>query len=157
MDRRYWDSDCFLGWLLAESDKAPQCGQVLEEAQIGNVQIITSALTIAEVLVLRGRPRLPPSDRGIIERFFRNDYIVVRSVTRRISEMARDLVWDYGIAPKDAVHVATAMEAKLALLNTFDGELLKRSGAVGEPKLLIDRPALAQLRLNLPLRTGDDD
>ncbi|HEX5959128.1 MAG TPA: hypothetical protein VFY92_10820, partial [Hyphomicrobiaceae bacterium] len=79
IDRRYWDSDCFLGRLLAEKDKEEGCRVVLTAAEDGKVQIVTSALTIAEVLALRGRPPIPPSDRAKIEAFFRSDYIVVRN------------------------------------------------------------------------------
>lgn len=157
MDRRYWDSDCFIGWLQAEPDKESYCRQVLEEAEAGNIIIVTSALTIAEVLALRGRPRVPPSNRDTVARFFRREYIVVRSVTRRLSELARDLVWDHSIEPKDAIHVATAIEAKLALLNTFDDKLIRRSGLLGDPKLLIQRPALSQPRLNLQMPSETDD
>ena len=79
IDRRYWDSDCFLGWLLAEEDKEDRCREVLTAAEDGKVQIVTSALTIAEVLALRGRQKIPPSDRAKVEAFFRSDYIVVRN------------------------------------------------------------------------------
>jgi len=47
--RIYWDSDCFLGWLKAESDKEELCGGILEEAEAGRILLVTSALTIAEV------------------------------------------------------------------------------------------------------------
>lgn len=157
MDRRYWDSDCFLGWLQAEPDKEAFCRQVLEEAEAGKILIVTSALTVAEVLALRGRPRVPPANRTQVEKFFRQPYIDVRSVTRRISETARDLVWDQGIDPKDAIHVATAIDAKLPLMNTFDDKLQKRTGRVGNPKLIIEAPALLQPRLNLAMPSEVDD
>jgi predicted nucleic acid-binding protein len=127
-ERRYWDSDCFLGWLQAEPDKEEECGQVLQAAEEGKVLIVTSALTIAEVLNLRGHPKLPTASREQTKAFFRNDYILVRNITRRVAEAARDYVWDHGIKPKDALHVATALDAGLSLFNTFDGELIAKSG-----------------------------
>lgn len=149
MERRYWDSDCFLGWFNAEADKEAHCRDVLEEAEAGKVLLVTSALTIAEVLALRGQPPIPPANRERVEAFFRRDYIAVRNVTRRIAESARALVWDHGIKPKDAIHVATAIDAKLSLMNTFDVHLTKRSGRVGEPKLVIERPSIRQPKLDL--------
>ena len=149
MERRYWDSDCFLGWFNAEADKEAYCRDVLEEAEAGKLLLVTSALTIAEVLALRGQPRIPPANREKVEAFFRKDYIAVRSVTRRISESARALVWDHNIKPKDAIHVATAIDAKLSLMNTFDEHLWKRSGKIGEPKLIIERPSVRQTKLDL--------
>jgi len=58
-DHRYWDSDCFLGWLQAEADKERECQDVLEAAKDGRVRIVTSALTIAEVLMVKGKSLFP--------------------------------------------------------------------------------------------------
>lgn len=50
-------------------------------------------------------------------------------------------MWQYeGLRPKDATHVATAIQAKVDVLETFDEELIKLSGAVGNPLLLIRKP-----------------
>jgi predicted nucleic acid-binding protein len=152
VDRRYWDSDCFLGWLQAEPDKEERCRQVLEAAEDGKVLIVTSALTIAEVLALRGRDPIPPDRRATVEAFFRRDYIHVRNITRRIAEQARIYVWDFGVAPKDALHVATAIDAGLGLLNTFDKALISKSGKLGKPALVIELPSWSEQKL--PLRGG---
>lgn len=96
----------------------------------GNVLIVTSALTIAEVLFIRQGPKLPPEKREVVEKFFKADYIAVRNVTRHIAELARDVFWDHGIKPKDAVHVATAAFFKVPVLHTFDGSLIGKSGLV---------------------------
>ncbi len=144
---RYWDSDCFLGWLLEEPDKVEQCRQVLSAAEDGKILIVTSALTIAEVLALRGRLKIPAADREKVEKFFRQEYVVVRNITRRISEDARSFVWDFGVAPKDALHVATAIEAKLPLMNTFDRKLKNKSGKIGMPPLMIELPSYFEPKL----------
>ena len=44
MDQRYWDSDCFLGWLQAEADKEEHCRQVLEAAEENGVTILNADL-----------------------------------------------------------------------------------------------------------------
>lgn len=144
LDRRYWDSDCFLGWLLAEPDKEEKCRVVLEAAEQGKLVIVSSALTIAEVLALRGRPRIGDDRRVLVEAFFRNEYLIIRNLTRRIAEVARGMVWDHGVAPKDAVHVATALDAGLILMNTFDQDLCKHTGRIGSPLLTIELPQLAE-------------
>jgi hypothetical protein len=68
-ERRYWDADCFLGWLLAEADKEEQCRVVLEAAERGDVLLVSSALTIAEVLAIRGHPRIGDDRRVLVEGF----------------------------------------------------------------------------------------
>lgn len=154
VDKRYWDSDCFLGWLQGETDKEQPCREVLVAAEDGRVQIVTSALTIAEVLAMRGRDKIPASNRAKVEAFFRNEYIVVRNITRRISEAARGYVWDHGVKPKDALHVATAIDAGLTLLNTFDRPLIGKSGKIGNPPLVIAVPKWIEPSLPMDMPHG---
>ena len=145
------DSDCFLGWLQAEPDKETSCGEVLQAAEDGKALIVTSALTIAEVLALRNASPIPATERARVEEFFRNDYIVVRNITRRVAEMARGYVWDHGVEPKDALHVATAIDASLELLNTFERPLQKKSGLLGNPRLVIEIPRWNEPKLPMDL------
>jgi predicted nucleic acid-binding protein len=135
----YWDSVAFLGWLQEELGKVELCEGTIERAQSGEALIITSALTIAEVLWLRGGPRITQDKAALVRKFFRRSYIRVINVTRAVAEDAQSLVWDHGIRPKDAIHVATAISAKVAALETFDEGLLKKSG-VGNPPLVIRKP-----------------
>ena len=58
MDYRYWDSVTFLGWLGDEVDKVPSCRPVLEAAEGGTVVLVTSALTITEVLWPKGHKKV---------------------------------------------------------------------------------------------------
>src|SRR5262245_35914657 len=105
MDLRYWDANAFQGWLNQESDKVEPCRSVLDAAERGDVMIVTSALTLAEVLWIKGTPKLDSSKRDTVSSFFRNGYISVRGVDRFIAELARDVVWDNGVHPKDAIHI----------------------------------------------------
>ena len=148
-DRCYWDSDCFLGWLQEEPDKVGKCDDVLGLAERGQIEIITSALTLAEVLMLRPKDALPETRRARVEGLFAKSFIHTMPVTRRVGESARDLVWDLGIRPKDAIHVASALAAKVRVLNTFDTGLISKSGSIGTPPLIIERPTVAQPELGL--------
>jgi predicted nucleic acid-binding protein len=136
----YWDSDAFLGWLQSEPEKMKLCQGTIELAESGDAIIITSALTLAEVLWLRGGPKIPKEKAEILGRFFRKSFIRVRPVTRSIAEAAQHVVWNNGIRPKDAIHVATALDAKSPTLETFDEGLLGKSGTVGTPALIIRKP-----------------
>ena len=44
--------------------------------------------------------------------------------------MARDVVWDTPIRPKDAVHVATAAFNNIGWLHTFDNGMIATSGLI---------------------------
>ena len=140
MKRRYWDSDAFIGWLAEEPDKVDECRPVIQAADEGKTELVTSALTLAEVLWLRGKPPIPPEDAETVQRFFEHEYIAVVDVDRTLAEEARKLVWGHGIAPKDAIHVATAVDSEVDRMETFDKGLIKKSGQVGNPGLEIGRP-----------------
>lgn len=154
-ERRYWDSDCILGLIQAEKDKEAACWEVLQAAEEGNVLIVTSTLAIAEVLALKHAPKIPRDKRHQVKEFFKNNYVLVRNITRRIAESARELVWDNGVNPKDALHIATAIDAKLGLFNTFDQQLHGKSGQLGEPRLIIEVPSYNQPKFYLD--GGRDD
>lgn len=127
----YWDSDAFLGWLQNEQGKEHLCRATFERAEKGELILVTSALTIAEVLWTRNSPKITNERATLVRRFFRRSYIRIRAVTRGISETAQDVVWDHDIRPKDAIHVATALDAKISILETFDKGLIGKSGACG--------------------------
>lgn len=149
MNSVYWDSVCFLGWLQDEIDKVDACREVLDECEAGRLLIVTSALTLAEVLAMRGKPRIPTTDLTKVEAFFRRSYIDIHSVTRRTAEDARSLVWNDNIAPKDAIHIATAIRLGLDEFHTFDGPLIAKSGLHGSPSLVIRTPSISQGKLKL--------
>lgn len=139
-ERRYWDSDCFIGWLAEEEDKVPDCRTVIRAAEAGEVLIVTSSLTIAEVVKLKRATPIPRESAEKVRAFFRRSFIVVRELDRFLAERAQEVVWDYGVDPKDAVHVATAIATDVVQLDTFDERLIARSGKVGSPPLAIGRP-----------------
>jgi len=139
-DRRYWDADVFLGWLTDDPEKAPKCEGVLAEADAGRVQIVTSALTLTEVIRLKGQPRIAREQEDAIRAFFEHEWIIVRDVDRFVAEEARELVWSHNVQPKDSIHLATALGLRLSQFDTFDRRLYKLSGKLGRPALVITPP-----------------
>lgn len=136
----YWDSCAFLAWLQADPGQAELCAGTLERAKAGEVGIVTSTLTLTEVLWTKGGPKLPAEKAGLLRQFFRLSYVRLHNVTRGVAEGAQDVVWNHGIKPKDAIHIATALELKAPTFETFDGDLLKKSGTIGDPGLIIRKP-----------------
>jgi predicted nucleic acid-binding protein len=143
---RYWDTVCFLGVLNEEQDKLSSCRAVIGEAERGNVRIVTSALTVAEVLWPKGRPLALPRDKAeVVQGFFQHEWLVVRDIDRAVAERARELVWEHdALRPKDALHVATALDAGVEQFDTFDGPLIDLSGKIGNPPLVIGKPNLPE-------------
>lgn len=140
--RRYWDADCCFGFLRDQAGRAEACGRVLREAEAGRCEIVVSALTIAEVLHLKGeRHTFPRAMKDTIRGFFRRSYFQVVNVDRFIAERAQDAFWDHSIQPKDAVHLAIALEAECHFLESYDKALVALSRTVGgDPQLVIQNP-----------------
>ncbi len=142
MEYRYWDSCCFLCWLKKEPEHE-KCKGVLERAKNGELKIVTSAYTIAEVIYLKkkGQGKINKSDSDSICRFFEQDYIITVAVDRYVAEDARNLLWEYeALRHEDAIHVASAIKANVHVFDTFDEYLLKQNGTIGDPPLIINKP-----------------
>lgn len=139
IERRYWDSGCFLAVMKAEPF-AEQCRGVIAAAEDGRVQIVTSAWALTEVIHLGNDP-MPIEDDAKIRGFFQRSYITVIDVTPAIAHHARELVWTRSFSTKDAIHVASAIAAKCPTLDTRDGRLVT-AGAQGNavPGLRITHP-----------------
>jgi len=136
----YWDSATFLAYFQEEAGRVEQCRGTLDRAVAGDVCIVTSALTLAECLWLRGNPQIPKNRAQIVRSFFRHSYMRVRNVTRKTSELAQELVWEHSVRPKDAIHVATAIEARVPIIETFDQSFISKTGLIGDPPLVIREP-----------------
>lgn len=140
MEYRYWDSNCFLQWLKKE-DEHEKCRGVIECAEKGELQIATSALTIAEVIYLKPHEKIDREKSDEICRFFEQEYLIIINLDRIIAEMARNLLWNYqALRHEDAIHVASAVRARIPIFDTFDNYLIKQSGIIGDPPLIIGKP-----------------
>lgn len=115
---------------------------VMEAIEKKEVKIVTSALTIAEVLYIKGHPKITREKSQKIIRFFESASIILVNVDRKIAEMAREYIWDFSVHHKDAIHLASAIHAKIEIFDTFDEKSLKLSGKLGNPPLTICEPDL---------------
>ncbi len=157
MDTRYWDASAFIAILNQEEDRVQQCAAVLNEADRGRIVIATSAVTLTEVVKMRGERPLGRDRAEDIRRFFMHEYISLRDADRAICELAQDLIWDHHrLGYKDAIHIATALRWQIPRLDTFDDDhLIPLDGQIGEPPLRIGYPSIPQG--SLPLNGGNHE
>lgn len=130
IERIYWGNSSFLALLQAEHGRVQACTDTLQAAKEGEILIVTSALTIAEVLWMRGAPKVTEEKARVVNNFFRRPSIRVANVDRAIAQRAQRLVWDNGVRPKDAIHIATAQRYDCAILETFDDSLITKGVSV---------------------------
>ena len=138
--RRYWDASCFIA-LLNSEEGAEDCESILNEAKEAKTLIYVSPLVQTEVIRPRGSPKpIPVETRTQIQSFFENDYIKWRIIDRDIANSAQNLCWDYGLHPRDALHLAVALDLQCDLLETYDPDLLKLNGRIPNVSLGIQKP-----------------
>ena len=140
---RAWDSDALIAWIGTETpERVAQCTPVIRAAEEGHVVLLVSALALVEVVKLRHHDPISREDQAKVEGFFQRSFIETQAVTRRIAELGRQIVWDYGIAPKDSTHVATALVRRVGVLETFDNGLIRHDGLAiaGYERLEIREP-----------------
>lgn len=172
MKYHYWDSVVWLGILNKESDKLMTCLTLWQKAIEGDVKIVSSALTLTEVIYLNGHQLITDESPHLsqqeveekITAFFEHDCIDLYSVERRIAEKARKLIWEscdleFKVKPKDAIHVATAAVANVDVLNTYDPDLLQLNDTVACDNgdfLTIAHPHVAQEAILTPHAQSED-
>jgi predicted nucleic acid-binding protein len=148
---RYWDAGVFLALLKNEEWRIAEIQAVLKAAEAGQVLIVTSSVSLVEVVKLDQKQaiiEIPPADCAKIEGFFQRSYISVRLLDPRVSAMARQYIWQHGLSTRDAMHLATAVRYRIPQLDTYDQGLLDLNGQI--PGLSISHP-------NLPLQTEMGD
>lgn len=146
--RRYWDAKCFIALLNDEAD-AQVCERILEQAKERQTQICVSPIVQVEVIRPRGSATpLAKELRDKVRAFFENDYIRWRIVDRKIANDAQQLCWDYPLHPRDAIHLAVALDLGCDLLETSDSDLLRLDQTIPSTSLRICKPgALGQADL----------
>lgn len=129
----YCDSCVFLAVLKEEENRVHVINALFDQAKKGQIQIFTSALTIAEVLNLQGyKSPITKEDREMVRELFRmlddkdNQLFEIFNVDPALAKRAQDIVWDHGIKPKDAIHVTTALVYEANVFYSYDNTLCNK-------------------------------
>lgn len=131
--RIYWDAAAWIAYIQKEmpgpdssftEPRYEMCRTVLKRAEAGEVDIVTSAYTLAEVCK---RAKDPTSPGMNLPSFFNQRYILLTNVDKVVGLRAQSLQFaGVGrLSPQDAVHLASALVANVPIFHTFDAALLK--------------------------------
>ena len=137
--RRLWDSCIVLGYLSGQKDIKSNCDQIIQQAQRGDLEIVVSTIVSAEVAYL---PGLSPLDSELkIQEFFSRNYVIMAAFDISLTKTVRRLIREHKrLKPSDAIHIATALQWQIPIIETTDPDLLNLSGKEGNPPLIIRRP-----------------
>ena len=132
LSRVYWDACCWISYIQREMPR-PGCGfterrfdlcsQTLKTAIDKQVEVVTSAFTLAEVCKM---PTSSTSPSVNLPAFFDQPYIFLVNVDKVVGQKAQSLQLSGigSLKPQDATHIATAQVANIPIFHTFDRKLL---------------------------------
>jgi predicted nucleic acid-binding protein len=136
----YWDACCFIS-ILSNETNAKDCLKVVKAAADGHLVIVTSAISLVEVIKLDGKKPIAEDDQAKVDAAMLGPHFSIREVDRTVAQLARRLIWDHGVAVKDSIHVATALDTNAVEMHTTDNELLGLSPlCINGTELLITKP-----------------
>jgi predicted nucleic acid-binding protein len=151
----YWDSSVFCSFFNAhnEKERAKLIRELLDEAQSGSLDIVTSTIALVEVVKLDGERKLPREHEDKIAAFFEYPFIHLIEIDRTLCEDARKLIWEHpSLFPKDAIHLASAIfyatKAPLSGLFSYDEDFIKLDGKLTK-QFSITEPFMSQGLLGL--------
>ena len=140
--RRLWDSCVVIGYLAGDQRIYPVCCQIIRQAEQGEIEILVSQLAKSECAFIKGET--DERSEQLIREFFGRDYIVSVNIDDAISSISRRLIRTYRedprIKPLDAIHLATAIQWKIPILETIDGPFARFDQLEGNPTVSVRWP-----------------
>jgi len=128
-----WDSCVVIDYLKQHDARFPLIQPMIDQAEKGELKIVVSEITPAEVLTLEkigGIDHATIAEHvSLINDFFERSYMVRRIVDKPVALLAAQLRRNYHpLGTCDAVILATAVLHKVPVVYTFDGD------SAGNPK-----------------------
>jgi predicted nucleic acid-binding protein len=142
----YWDTCVFIDLFQQTAGRFDACRHLQTEAIKGTLQIVTSAVTLAELIKFDSPSTTQSQQSKVILDFLQNDYFVIRQLDRATAELAHSIRQSHKLTTIDAIHVATAIISGASVLYTYDGVTQKRKGLIkcnlmiGNPPMRIESP-----------------
>ncbi len=120
--RRHWDSNVFLAWIKGESGRAEICEAIVRKARNDDCVIITSAITLAEVVRPRqkGTIQMTEDEDKKIVAFFSNPFLRFVDLSPSLAARSRVLQWKFNLGVRDAIHVVSAIAGQADVIETYD-------------------------------------
>jgi predicted nucleic acid-binding protein len=157
VDKHYYDSGVFIGFLNEEPDNFEDCRNILLAAEQEYIELYTSAFTMSEVVYIKKEQSVLQQE-NIINQLFSNESIKLVQFERETAEINRYLMRTYKLTTLDALHLATAIRIKVDYFNTTDTKSLikKVPNEVNylpnyPKKVVIQKPFVTGFQPPLPL------
>lgn len=137
--RVYWDACTWISYINEErsitmkdgtvENRFAMCEAVLKRAEKGEIEIVTSAFTLAEVCKSADAKT---TNLSKLPYFLDHDFILVIPVNKNIGIKAQKILCSglSAMKPPDGTHLASAQRANAKEFHTFDADLLAKDGQI---------------------------
>lgn len=125
-ERHYWDTTAWLAYEAELGGEAGPMSGLMASVERGEVQLLFSAITFAEVLFRpAARPPRPWPDPHPLDGIFDAAGLSLVQIDREVGEIARRFRRTYAIKTPDALHLACAAYYNADFLISRDSDLLR--------------------------------
>ncbi len=131
----YWDSCIFISLIEKTPGRIDIIDELVTIAQNGELLIVTSTLTEAEVIQWPEDGISQEESNRKIADFFKNPWIIRRAVDTRVIGTTRRLrmTTQPKLKTPDAIHIATALIHEVAAFHTYDRKhLISKDGLLSD-------------------------
>ena len=156
--RAYLDANVLIAYLANEPSRGPVVASLLEDAERGSIELLTSVLTVTEVAFVASDHASgdDPSaeEDNIAKLWVPESPVKLTDVSMRVAERARDIVRTArrsemkGVKPPDAIHLASAEVHGCQHFFTYEGEATREQWAHWVA-LAVDEPYTHNPQLDL--------
>ncbi|MBI4454820.1 MAG: type II toxin-antitoxin system VapC family toxin [Acidobacteria bacterium] len=119
----YVDSNIFIFALLADDKNSERCKSILTRIANGELTAFTSTLTWDEIVWCAQRYLGLDDALQAGKRFLDFPFLSVLDATEPVLRRAQDVMEQYGLKPRDAIHVATALARGIGEILSEDNDL----------------------------------
>ncbi len=120
----YWDTMLFVYWIEGNPQFGPRVQSIRKRIQDRGDRLCTSVFTVGEALAGPRKRNQPHIVDRLLEYFHSNE-IETFAFTLATAELYSGIRAQYQVPPADAIHLATASQARVDLFVTNDHQLQK--------------------------------
>ncbi len=124
----YVDSNVFIFACASEDAIGEQCAKILDLVARGQIHAITSALTFDELFFKLNKAKGFEAAVTFTESFLSLPNLTLADANAEVLAEALKLIKQYKLAPRDAIHAATAKLRKVDVLVSDDRDFGKVAG-----------------------------